>query len=89
MKKLASVFVATLFYSIGFSQLPVVNAVGGEDEIDYQPIVDEYMEEYPCWTMPGQSVSAEYEEACYEYQQSRIHVTYNIYVTMIAIETCQ
>ena len=38
------------------------------DQDDQDQECAEYMEQYPCWTMPGEEVAEEYQEACYEYQ---------------------
>ena len=50
------------------------DANGNQNEIN-QDDCAMFMEVYPCWTMPGGSVSDEYKEACDEYQAAYSHAT--------------
>lgn len=49
---------------------------GNQNEIDEEECAV-FMQEYPCWSMPGSAVADEYKEACYEYQASYSHAANN------------
>jgi len=50
------------------------DANGDQNQIDDDQCA-QFMDEYPCWTLPGDNVTAAYQEACYEYLAQYAHQT--------------
>jgi hypothetical protein len=69
-----------------------------EEEGEYdEEACAEFMEDYPCWHMPGEEVAEDYQEACYEYEAQFAHeaseACYNLFtygenLQATALSTC-